>query len=104
MEYSTIKLEHHPGKNNKHDIVFFGLTSCGFCKKALTFLDSHDADYRYIFVDTITIDEKVELKKNFMDQFGTKMLFPSAVIDDKKILTGFIKPSWESSLELKKGN
>jgi glutaredoxin-like protein NrdH len=99
MNIDFIRWETHKGMNSSHHVLFIGLSTCGFCKKALEFLDEHSIEYDYIFTDRINPDDKARLKEEYKKQFGGRLLYPTAIIDGKEILTGFIKPSWVNALE-----
>ncbi|HEY9055491.1 MAG TPA: glutaredoxin [Rectinemataceae bacterium] len=86
------------GALDKPDIVIFALSTCGFCKRAMSFLDDRGYSYRYLYVDTIPIEQKNEIKTALRERFKENVAFPFAVFDDSSHLVGFIQPDWERSL------
>jgi len=94
-ELPFVKIE---GTDTRHDITVYALSTCGFCKRAMAFLDARGFAYRYLHVDKIPVDTKNEIKKELRERFNENVAFPFAVIDDKNHLVGFIQPDWELTL------
>jgi len=91
------------GFRNDHSIVVYALSTCGFCKRALAFLDQHGFTYKYIHVDQIPLETKTEVKKILKERFNENVAFPFAVIDEDKHLVGFIEPDWVLTLGVTEG-
>jgi glutaredoxin-like protein NrdH len=87
------------GKGRDRGITVYALSTCGFCKKAMAFLDDKGLPYRYVYVDHIPLDSKNELKKELKERFREDVAFPFAVIDGDKHLVGFIEADWRRTLE-----
>ncbi|MDA3957384.1 glutaredoxin [Oceanispirochaeta sp.] len=96
--FDNIEFNSIPGNRDKHRLRFMGLTTCGFCRKAKQFLDDNDFSYEYLYLDKIDPDEKKKLKIEFSEHFDKRLSYPTLIIDDKEILTGFIRIAWEQEL------
>lgn len=77
------------GKNARHDVQLFTLSTCGWCKKIKNLLRTLDVTYAYTDVDLCIGDELIavtdELKK-----FNPHFSYPTIVIDSgKKVIIGF---------------
>jgi len=103
MNLKELPLVEKPGTQQTRDIVVYALSTCGFCKRALAFLEEKGFAYRYIYVDQLPIETKNEIKKILKERFNENVAFPFAVIDDKEHLVGFIQPDWVRTLGLKEG-
>lgn len=88
------------GSIDTHDIVVYSLSTCGFCKKAMSFLDEKGFSYKYIHVDQLPLETKNEIKKILKEKFNENVAFPFAVINDASHLVGFIQPDWIRTLGL----
>lgn len=86
------------GKRADHSITVYALSTCGFCKRALAFLNDKGFSYRYIYVDQIPLEIKTQAKKELKERFKVDIAFPFAVIDGDKHLVGFIEPDWARTL------
>lgn len=100
MNLKELPLIEKDGDQRSHDIVVYALSTCGFCKRALSFLEEKGIAYKYIYVDLLPLETKNEIKKILREQFKENVAFPFAVIDDSDHLVGFIKPDWERTLGL----
>jgi glutaredoxin len=103
MNLNELPLVKKEGSRHDHDIVVYALSTCGFCKRALAFLEENDFSFRYIHVDQLPLDTKSEVKKILRERFNENVAFPFAVIDDSSHLVGFIQPDWEKTLGLSEG-
>lgn len=89
-----------PGSVRDHDITIYALSTCGFCKRAIAFLNDRKVAYRYIHVDSIPLETKTEVKRLLKEKFKEDVAFPFAVIDGDKHLVGFIEADWKLTLGL----
>jgi glutaredoxin len=88
------------GERKDHDITVYALSTCGFCKRALSFLGAKGLAYRYVYMDQIPLETKNEAKKALKERFKDDVAFPFAVVDGDKHLVGFIEPDWVATLGL----
>ncbi len=80
------------------EITVYALSTCGFCKRAMAFLNTKGLAYRYIYMDMIPLEAKAEAKKALKERFKADVAFPFAVIDGKTHLVGFIEADWSKTL------
>jgi glutaredoxin-like protein NrdH len=95
-----LKYTEVPGARSAHKITVYALSTCGFCKRAMAYLDGKDVAYRYIYMDQVPIETKNATKKVLKELFKADVAFPFAVIDEEKPLVGFIEPDWAKTLGL----
>jgi glutaredoxin-like protein NrdH len=88
------------GSRSDHEIIIYALSTCGFCKRALSYLDGKGVSYRYVYMDQIPLETKNTAKKELKERFKADVAFPFAVIDGEKHLVGFIEPDWAKTLGL----
>jgi len=93
IEYTTVQLA-----NSDHDVEVYALSTCGFCKRALKFLDDNQISHRYVHVDLIDIATKNKVKELLKERFNTHVSFPFAIIDNQETLIGFLEPDWKKTL------
>ena len=84
-----------------HDLKLFALSTCGFCKRAIAFLNMHKVSYSYVYIDRLSLNEKKAVKDEFYETFQARMVYPALIVDEKEYLIGFIEESWKSALSLK---
>lgn len=93
IDFETVK-----GNSSKKKLVLLALSTCSFCKKARTFLDEHQIQYEYLYMDKIDSDLKKYMKTEFTEKFAKRLSYPTLLIDDSEVLTGFIRIAWEKEL------
>jgi glutaredoxin-like protein NrdH len=95
LGYTTVE-----GTRKDRRIIVYALSTCGFCKKAMAFLQDKGFTYRYVYVDQIPLETKNEAKKALKERFHVDISFPFAVIDDDSHLVGFIEPDWRRTFDV----
>lgn len=88
--------------NNKDDVKLFGLSTCAFCKKAISFLEENCIKYDLVFMDKINQKLKIRAKEEFQMKFKERMSLPTLVINESDYQIGFIRIAWEHTFSLKK--
>ncbi|MDC7240313.1 MAG: glutaredoxin domain-containing protein [Spirochaetales bacterium] len=96
--FDYIEFESADGEKKEKDIILLGLTTCSFCRKGKEFLDQNGFSYRYLYLDKIDPDIKKRMKADFTDTFDRRLSYPTLIVDEKEILTGFIRIAWEKEL------
>lgn len=86
------------GRRQERAITVYALSTCGFCKRALAFLQANGFAHKYMYVDLLPMDKKADLKKTLAAKYGAEVSFPYAVIDEAEVLVGFIEPDWKKTL------
>lgn len=94
----TLFTEVKGSKTNKK-LVFIGLSTCGFCKRAKTFLDDEGWNYSFLYIDKLSREERVKIKDDIRKTFTPDLSYPFLIIDDSEYLKGFRRDQWELKLE-----
>ncbi|MDH7564116.1 MAG: glutaredoxin family protein [Candidatus Bathyarchaeota archaeon] len=87
------------GKNNKHKVLVYALSTCAWCKMTKKFLKDNDVEYEYVDVDLCSQEDHEKIRKD-IEKKGGHASFPTLIIDDKKLITGFRKDLIKEALEL----
>ena len=98
--FEELQYTRHEGSKNERALTVFSLSTCGFCKRALRFLENHDFSYRFIHLDEISPERKREVKDTLRARFNTSPIFPVLLVDGKRALTGFTEAQWRKTLGL----
>lgn len=93
LSYTTVD-----GPRTEPAITVYALSTCGFCKRAMTFLQNNGFAYRYIYVDTIPVEVKNEAKRALKDKYKADVAFPFATVGASDHLVGFIEADWKRTL------
>ena len=89
-------MEEVKNKNDEHDITFYGLSTCGWCRKCRNFLDENEHSYRYVYLDTLEGDERDEAIEE-VKKINSKMSFPTVVVDGE-VIVGFNEDKYKETL------
>ncbi len=92
MEY-----EHVEGEN-KGNIVLFALSTCGWCKKTRMLLQDMGVDFKYIYVDLLTGDDRSEAIEE-VKKWNSQLSFPTLVIREKDVIVGFKEDEIKEKLQ-----
>ncbi|TRO42407.1 glutaredoxin family protein [Candidatus Bathyarchaeota archaeon] len=88
-----------PGKKNEHKVVVYALSTCVWCKMTKQYLQDSEVEYEYIDVDLCKEKEKEEIRKDIIDKGGS-LSYPTIIVDDNILITGFRKDKLKESLKL----
>lgn len=92
MQFSKVS-----GKNNKHKVVLYALSTCVWCKMTKQFLTDNDVAYEFVDVDLLGDQDKSEAHRDITSK-GGPLSYPTAIVDDKTVITGFRKDQLKESL------
>ena len=80
-------------------VKLYALSTCGWCKKTKRFLDDHNVNYEYEYVDLLTGAEKARVMAE-VDRWNPRRTFPTVVVDDNEVVVGFKEDSLREVLGL----
>ena len=85
------------GKKNEHKVVIYALSTCVWCKMTKQYLKDNDVTYEFIDVDTCEPEEKEQAHKQILNK-GGNLSYPTIIVDDKTLITGFRKDKLKEAL------
>lgn len=78
-----------PGKNRKHRVKLYTISTCGWCRKMKRLLKSLDIEHEYVDIDLLSGEEEERVRRE-LAKFSPKILTPTLVVDDgKEVIVGF---------------
>ena len=92
----TIKVQ---GQNNKHKVLLYAISTCPWCNKEKQLLRDSNIEFEYIDVDLCN-DEDYEMINKDIANRGARFSFPTIIIDDRIVITGFEENRIRESLEI----
>ena len=87
------------GKNNKHKVFVYALSTCVWCKMAKQYLNDNNVEYEFVNVDLEDEKDKQKIHETIQNK-GGMLSFPTIIVDDKVVITGFRKDKLKEELEL----
>ena len=92
----TIKVH---GKNNKHRVLVYALSTCAWCKRTKKLLIDNDIEYEYIDVDLCSEEDRRKISKDILSR-GGRLSYPTILIDDRIMITGFHEDKIKEALAI----
>jgi glutaredoxin-like protein NrdH len=87
------------GKNSKHKVLMYALSTCAWCKKTKKFLNDNNVQYEYVDVDLASEEDHEKIRNNIIRRGGTPS-YPAIIVDDKILITGFSPDEIKEALEI----
>jgi len=87
------------GKNSRHNVLIYAISTCAWCKLTKQFLRDNNIKYDYIDVD-LCVDEDREEIRNHIRSMGGSLAYPTIIIENKTMITGFHKDELKKALEI----
>jgi len=76
------------GSHNEHQTVFYGLSTCIWCRRTRQFLEDQGVAFDYVYVDLLKGQEREEAVKKIR-RWNSAVSFPTVVVDDKQCVIGY---------------
>ena len=92
MQFSKVQ-----GKQNKHRVVLYALSTCVWCKMTKQFLKDNEVEFEYIDVDLCEEEDKQEIRQHIQSK-GGPLSYPTTIVDDNVLITGFRKDLLKEAL------
>ncbi len=87
------------GKNRKHKVFLYALSTCAWCKMTKRFLSDSSVEYEYVDVDLCDDDDRRKIREDIRKR-GAEPSYPVIIVDDKKVINGFVKDRIKEVLEI----
>lgn len=92
MQFSKVS-----GQKRQHKVILYALSTCAWCKMTKQFLKDNDVEYEYIDVDLCQEEDKQKIRDHIQSK-GGPLSYPTAIIDDSMLITGFRKDKMKEAL------
>ena len=76
------------GPHNEHQVTFYGLSTCIWCRKTRSFLEELGVTFDFIYVDLLRGREQDEVKEQIR-RWNSAVSFPTIVIDNERSVVGY---------------
>jgi glutaredoxin len=94
-----MKISKISGKKNKHKVMLYALSTCVWCRMTKQFLKDSEVEFEYVDVDLSTEEDKEKIRQHIISKGGS-LSYPSTIVDDKILITGFRKDLLKEALEI----
>ena len=87
------------GTKSKHKVFLYALSTCVWCKLTKQYLKDNAVQYEFVDVDLEDEKDKQKIHEKIQN-LGGMISYPTIIIDDKTVITGFRKDKLKEELEL----
>jgi glutaredoxin-like protein NrdH len=87
------------GKNKKNKVLIYALSTCAWCKMTKQFFKDNGIEFEYVDVDLCNDEDKDKIKEDILNRGGS-LSYPTIIIDDKTLITGFRKDKIKEVLQI----
>jgi glutaredoxin-like protein NrdH len=94
MQFSKVS-----GKKTNHKVTVYALSTCVWCKMTKQFLSDNGVEYEFVDVDLLDNEEKSKAHTAITSKGGV-LSYPTIIVDDKTLITGFRKDKLTEALGL----
>lgn len=88
-----------PGTRNRHQVLFYGLSTCIWCKRTRQFLESNDVAFDFVYVDLLSGAEREAVVEQ-VRRWNPTVSFPTLVIDGRRAIIGYRPEEIQEALGL----
>ena len=99
VRWERMKIIKVLGKNNKHKVLMYAISTCAWCKLTKKFLKDNNIEYEYVDVDLSNIEGREKIRREILKRGGS-LSYPAIIIDDKILINGFRKDEIKETLEI----
>ena len=87
------------GENNRHGVFMYAISTCAWCKRAKKFLEDNKIEYEYVDIDLCGREDREKIRSDILRR-GGRLSYPSIIVDDKIMITGFQEYKIREALEI----
>ena len=87
------------GKKNNHKVTIYALSTCVWCKMTKQYLNENGVEYEFVDVDLLNDNDKSQAHAAIVSK-GGPLSYPTTIIDEKTVITGFRKDQLKEALGL----
>lgn len=87
------------GKKRSHKVFMYAISTCAWCKRTKQFLKDNNVEFEYVDVDLCNDEDKEKAEKEITKR-GGRLSYPTLIIDDKILITGYKEDKISEALDL----
>jgi len=76
------------GPRNEHRTIFYGLSTCIWCRRTRQFLEDQGVEFDFTYVDLLKGQEREEAVEQ-VRRWNSAVSFPTVVVDDEQCVIGY---------------
>lgn len=85
MQFSKVD-----GKKADHKVTLYALSTCVWCKMTKQFLKDNEVEFEFVDVDLLEEADREKARQTITGK-GGPLSYPTVIVDDSTVITGFRK-------------
>jgi len=77
-----VKTRKIPGRNTKHKVLLYAISTCAWCRKTKEFLKINGVEYEYLDIDLCSDEDREEVRQDILNR-GGRLSYPTVIVDDQ---------------------
>jgi glutaredoxin len=87
------------GENDKHMVLMYAISTCGWCKRAKRFLEDNKIRYEYVDIDLCNSQDRKRIRGDIVKR-GGDLIYPTIIVDNTILITGYKEDKIREVLEI----
>ena len=87
------------GKNKKHRVLMYAISTCAWCKRAKRFLRDNDIEYEFVDIDLCSREDREKIRSDILSRRG-RLSYPTMIVDDRILITGYKEDKIREALDI----
>jgi len=87
------------GKNKKHHVLMYAISTCAWCKRTKQLLRNNSVEFEYVDIDLCNEEDREKIRQDIIHHGGS-LSYPTLIVDDKKLITGYDEAEIREALEI----
>ena len=101
--FDYIPFAENDGDDTPEELLLFTLSTCSFCAEALEYLQSRKLRFKWVETDGLPFGLRRRLRNDFIKTFRERMYYPTLVIGNGRIVSGFEQVEWREAIDGENG-
>ncbi|MFQ6099894.1 MAG: glutaredoxin family protein [Anaerolineae bacterium] len=87
------------GSRSEHHTMFYGLSTCIWCKRTRQFLEDQGVEFDFVYIDLLKGQEREEAVEQ-VRRWNPAVSFPTIVLDGRQCVVGYNPEKLKEALGL----
>jgi glutaredoxin len=88
-----------PGTNDKHSVLFLGLSTCVWCRRTRKLLEEVSVPFEFQYIDLLEGEAK-DAALDLLQRWNPRRSYPTVVIDNDRTVIGYKPEELKEALGL----
>ena len=77
----------------------YALSTCAWCKRTKAFFKTNSVEFEFVDIDLCSEEDREKIRQDII-RHGGSLSYPTIIVDDKKVITGYDETRIKEALEI----